>query len=318
MVAQTTSSGDQHMLSASSIFAPAKLNLSLVVLGKRADGFHEIESLMVPVTLHDTLSVRATTALGINLRVIFGGRLAHPSAAALRRDVPSDASNLVVRAAQALADEAGVEQGLDVELVKAIPSGAGLGGGSSDAAAVLLAASRAWKLNWPRERLAAIGATIGSDIPFFFAGGGTIASGRGEQIQPVTIPPFWAVIACPAVGLSTAAVYARCAPDVSQHGTATRLAQALSQGRLSQALSLLHNALEQPARELCPEVERLLADFTRAGAVRPLLTGSGSACFAMTRTFMEARHIAARLEAAESQQQRLWPGVFVVRFSGGY
>ena len=164
MVAQSPSSGDQHMLSASSISAPAKLNLSLAVLGKRADGFHEIESLMVPVTLHDTLSVRATTALGINLRVIFGGRLAHPSAAALRRDVPSDASNLVVRAAQALADIAGVEQGLDVELVKAIPSGAGLGGGSSDAAAALVGLDALWELALPASEFQDLAAALGSAV----------------------------------------------------------------------------------------------------------------------------------------------------------
>ncbi|NDC63449.1 MAG: hypothetical protein EBZ59_05565, partial [Planctomycetia bacterium] len=155
---------------------PAKLNLSLGVLERRGDGFHAIESLMVPVTLRDTLRVTLRDAPGISLRVRYGGRLARPDSGA-RRDVPVDDTNLVVRAARRLAQAAGVSQGLDVDLVKRIPSGAGLGGGSSDAAAVLLAASWAWGLDWSHERLAEIGSAIGSDVPWFFAGGPAIASG---------------------------------------------------------------------------------------------------------------------------------------------
>lgn len=292
--------------------APAKLNLSLAVLERRDDGFHGIESLMVPVTLADTLRLRVTDEPGIRLAVSFGGRLARPQAAALRRDVPADDSNLVVRAARMLAEEAGVPGGLDVELVKEIPSGAGLGGGSSDAAAVLMAANDAWGLGWSRDRLAALGSRLGSDIPWFFAGGPAVASGRGERVEPVAnVPPLPVVIACPAVGLSTAAVYRRCVPDASRRGEAAELAHGLAAGRLRSAHPLLHNALEAPARELCPDVARLLADMSRAGAVRPMLTGSGSACFAVARTAPEARRIAARLDAAG------WPGVFAVRIVSG-
>ncbi len=295
--------------------APAKLNLSLAVLDRRADGFHDIESLMVPVTLHDTLRVRPQPA-GITLRMRFGGQLARAGASALARDVPTDASNLVVRAARALADEAGIDVGLDIELVKEIPSGAGLGGGSSDAAAVLLAASRSWGLHWPRERLAAIGARIGSDVPWFFAGRSAIASGRGERIEPVDdVPPLSAVIACPAAGLSTAAVYAQCTPDAARRGDAHRLAAALARGGLRGAAAFMHNALEEPARRLCPDVDRLLAALGRAGAVQPRLTGSGSACFALARTAAEARGIAVRLAAQRDAGDPLWPGVFVVRLA---
>lgn len=292
--------------------APAKLNLSLAVLARRADGFHEIESLMVPVSLHDTLRVRVIDSTDIQLRVEFGGRLAQPEAAVLRRDVPADESNLVVRAARMLAEEAGITKGLEIELVKEIPSGAGLGGGSSDAAAILLAAALAWELDWPRERLAALSSRIGSDIPFFFAGGPAIAGGRGEQVTSVSgIPPLPAVIACPAAGLSTPAVYARCTPAESRRGEAARLATAFAEGRQRAARDCLHNSLEPPARALCPEVSRLLDDMARAGAVRPMLTGSGSACFALTRTATEAGRIAARLAAAG------WPGVFPVRITPG-
>ena len=306
-----------HTLSASSersisLEAPAKLNLSLAVLARRADGYHDIESLMVGVTLADTIVVRATDASGIVLRLRYGPGLAGSPLAA---DVPAGPDNLVVRAAAALAAEAGLGRGLHIDLVKRVPAGSGLGGGSSDAAAVLRGAARAWGLDWGPERLAAIGAGIGSDVPFFFAGGPAVARGRGERLEPVpAIPPLPVVIARPAAGLSTAAVYAESRPDAARRGDAGRLAAALAHGGLRAALPLLHNALEEPARRLCPDVDRLLAAFARAGAACPRLTGSGSACFALCRTATEARTIAARLAAArDSTGGRLWPGVFTAR-----
>ena len=293
------------------LHAPAKLNLSLVVLARRPDGFHEIESLMVPVTLHDTLSLRAIPEPDVRLAVRFGGRLARPEAAPLRRDVPADESNLVVRAARLLAAAAGETRGLEIDLVKEIPSGAGLGGGSSDAAAALVGAARAWGIDWPRERLADLAARLGSDVPFFLVGGPAIASGRGESLVTVAgIPPLAAVIACPAAGLSTAAVYAECVPDGSRRGLAPRLAAALAAGDFRGAGTLMHNDLEPPACRLAAGVVvRLLEALARAGAVRPLLTGSGSACFALARTAAEARGIEARLQAAG------WPGVFSVNLA---
>ncbi len=298
--------------------APAKLNLSLAVLARRPDGYHEIESLMVPVSLHDTLVVRATETPGISLQVRYAGALATADGSVLAGDVPTDGRNLVVRAAEALAAEAGVTQGLDIELAKEIPAGSGLGGGSSDAAAVLMAAARVWGLAWSPAQLAAVGARIGSDIPWFFAGGPAIASGRGEVLDSVAdIPPLPAVIVRPAAGLSTAAVYGQCTPDSARRGDATRLAVALARGDGRAAATLMHNALEAPARALCPDVDRLLDALTRAGATAPRLTGSGSACFALARTAAEARGIAARLEAQRRPDGgRLWPGVFVVRLCG--
>ncbi|MEN9667142.1 MAG: 4-diphosphocytidyl-2-C-methyl-D-erythritol kinase [Planctomycetota bacterium] len=293
------------------IAAPAKLNLSLAILARRSDGFHEIESLMVPVSLADRLVVRAVDTPGVRLRVRFGGRLAQPAGAVLCRDVPADDSNLVVRAARRLAEAAGIERGLDVELTKEIPSGAGLGGGSSDAAAMLRAAAVVWGLDWPTARLAEIGAGIGSDVPWFFAGSPAIAAGRGERIEPVAgLPSLHAVIACPAAGLSTPAVYGRCAPDQTRAGETARLVTALARGDLRAAGELMHNGLEAAARSLSADIDRLLAALSAAGAVRPMLTGSGSACFAITRTDREARAIAARLDAAG------WPGVFAVRVGG--
>lgn len=288
--------------------APAKLNLSLSVLSRRSDGYHDIESLMVPVSLADSLVVRGSSEPGIRLSVRFGGRLNAPAGAALRRDVPTDGSNLVVRALRLLAEEAGIEPRLEIELVKRIPSGAGLGGGSSDAAAVLRAAARLWRLDWPVPRLAGIGARLGSDIPWFFAGGAAIVSGRGEQVEPVAgMPPLHGVIASPAAGLSTAAVYRACVPDAARAGVSARLARALVRRDLPAALDLLDNDLEPPARALCGDIDRLLEGLAAAGGLRPMLTGSGSACFALARTLTEARAVASRIDAAG------WPGVFVVR-----
>ena len=292
--------------------APAKLNLSLAVLARRADGFHDIESLMVGVSLGDTLTIRASDAPGVRLTMRYGAGLVGTP---LARDVPAGPDNLVVRAAEALAAAAGVDRGLEIELEKRVPAGAGLGGGSSDAAAVLCGASRAWGLDWSPERLADVGATIGSDVPFFVAAGAAIVRGRGERIEPVAgLPPLRVVIACPATGLSTAAVYAGCTPDASHRGDARRLADALADGGLRGAAPFLTKALEPPARRLCPEVDRLLAAFAAAGAICPRLTGSGSACFALARTATEARAIAARLAAARDHDGgRRWPGVFTAR-----
>jgi 4-diphosphocytidyl-2-C-methyl-D-erythritol kinase len=298
--------------------APAKLNLSLAVLDRRPDGYHEIESLMVPVSLGDTLVVRATESSGIDLRVRFGGRLAG-AGRALARDVPVDHTNLVVRAALALAAEAGIDRGLAIDLVKEVPSGAGLGGGSSDAAAVLRAAAVVWGLEVETAALAEIGGRIGSDVPWFFAAGPAIARGRGEAIEPVDpLPSLFAVIACPATGLSTAAVYAACTPDPGRRGDASRLAAQLARGGMAAAVPWLSNALEQPARRLCPDIDRLLSDLRRAGAVEPRLTGSGSACFALARTAAEARGIAARLAAQRGGDGGpAWPGVYAVRVGSG-
>lgn len=274
------------------IRAPAKLNLSLAILGRRDDGYHEIETLMTAVSLADTLVVRPAAMPGVRLRVRDGG-------SGTADAVPADESNLVVRAIRALATEAGIEPALEIDLEKTTPAGAGLGGGSSDAAAAIRAVARIWGLDWTMARLAAVGATIGSDVPWFFPGSPAIASGRGERIEPVpALPALAAVIVWPGVPLSTAAVYrgwgAVGGADV-RPGDARRLALALAAERWQDVWPLVQNDLEPAARRLCPEIDAALEALSRAGAVRPRLTGSGSACFALARTWAEARGIAARI-----------------------
>ncbi len=288
------------------IHAPAKLNLSLAVIERRDDGYHDIESLMVPVTLHDTLHVTPTQTEGITLTVQLQGRIARLDPV-FAGDVPIGKENLVVRAAEALAREAGIKSGLEIYLQKQIPSGAGLGGGSSDAAAVIQAAADVWHLNWSVEQLACVGAQLGSDIPWFFTQGPATVMGRGEQVHPIDrINSYAAVIVKPVVSLSTALVYQKCLPDASRRGEASQLGNMLQSG-LHDAIPLMHNALQLPACSLTPEIDRLLSDFGRAGGLHPMLTGSGSACFTLTHTWAEAKHIAGRMESMG------WHAVFPVR-----
>jgi 4-diphosphocytidyl-2-C-methyl-D-erythritol kinase len=320
--------------------APAKLNLSLAVLRRREDGFHEIESLIVGLALSDSLSVMRSAAVEaesgraaergssgveepfLRLTVRHAGRLAARAAVPARRPIPLDRTNLVVKAVLALARAAGELRGLEIELVKRIPAAAGLGGGSSDAAAALRGAAAAWGIDWPARRLAAVAAEIGSDVPWFLEGRPAVAMGRGERLEAAgPLPLLFAVVACPAAGLSTAEVYRHCRPDAAGSGKAADLARLLAAGRLAAAFDRMHNDLESPASRLCGEVERLLAAMGRAAhggpsggrATRsaatssPMLTGSGSACFLLVRTLRQARGIAARL-AAEG-----WPWVVATR-----
>ena len=297
--------------------APAKLNLSLAILGRRDDGYHEIESLMVAVSLFDTLTVRSVETPGTRLRVH-----EHRHGGGSTGEVPADDRNLAIRGLQALAAAAGVEPALEIDLVKRIPAGAGLGGGSSDAAAAIRAAARLWGLAWPIERLAEVGATVGSDVPWFLPGRPAVASGRGEHVERVAgFPQLAAVVVWPGVTLSTAAVYRAWGASVPHDrpgtGDAHRLAAALAAGRWQDVWPLVRNDLEAPARHVCPEVDTVLAALARAGARCPRLTGSGSACFALTRTFQEARTIAARLAAQRTADGGTrWPAVHAVHLLG--
>ena len=148
-------------------------------------GFHEIESLMVPVSLYDRLHMRRLPAGEFSLEVVFAGRLGSESGHSLARDVPDDDSNLVLRAVRLLAQRANVDVGLSIRLEKHIPSGAGLGGGSSDAASALFAASKIWNLDWTKDQLAELSAELGSDIPWFFVGSAGLVHGRGEHVTPI-------------------------------------------------------------------------------------------------------------------------------------
>ena len=197
--------------------APAKINLALEILGRRPDGFHEIASVIQAVGLYDELRV----APAETLRFICA------------QSALSGADNLVVRAARALQNATGCRRGAELRLCKGIPVAAGLGGGSSDAAAALVLLNRHWRLGLTLGELSRIGATLGSDIPFFLTGPTAVVSGRGERVELLPPPPLgWVVLGRPRQPLSTAAVYGALRPDSYSDGRRTRqLAAALRQGR---------------------------------------------------------------------------------------
>lgn len=271
------------------ITAPAKLNLFLEVLGKRSDGFHEIETLMVPVDLCDTLALQVAPSADITLHV--------ETAIGYDEPLPAPEQNLVVQALELLQNHAGCQQGAQVRLVKRIPSAAGMAGGSSDAAAALVAGNLGWNLGYTLDDLAILAAELGSDVPFFLYGRPAICRGRGEQITPSKrFVPLHLVVIRPPDGLSTAEVYRACRP--AQHPQPVEaLEQALFDGNLAQIGGRLHNRLQGAAQSLSPWIARLQAEFARLDVAGNLMSGSGTSYFGLCRSARHARQVAGRLRS---------------------
>ncbi|MHB8969893.1 MAG: 4-(cytidine 5'-diphospho)-2-C-methyl-D-erythritol kinase [Pirellulaceae bacterium] len=282
------------------VWAPAKLNLFLEILNRRADGYHEVETLMVAIGIFDTVFFSATDEDSIRLTCLTSAgcrarELSRGASSSLMGDVPESADNLVVRAVARLRAEAGVGAGAIVQLAKRIPASAGLGGASSDAAAALAAANIGWNLGWSRDRLKQLAAGLGSDIPFFFGPGAAICRGRGERIEPLTVPGgMHVVVVRPPEGLSTAEVYRQCSP-ADQPSVVEPVARALQHGHWSQVGRLLHNRLAPAAEKLTPWISRLRSVFDRVDCLGHQMSGSGSSYYGICRHAGHARRVAARL-----------------------
>jgi 4-diphosphocytidyl-2-C-methyl-D-erythritol kinase len=259
---------------------PAKINLSLAIFGRRPDGFHEIESWAVPIGLYDELIFSEAGSFELIIR---------KSPASLE----PDRSNLVWRAAEALADIANVPLRGRIDLSKMIPIGAGLGGGSSDAAATLLGLNKLWQLHWPIQRLTQIAAELGSDVPFFLEPKSAIMRGRGELIEPVTTTlRGWVSLICPKFELAPAGVYAKHAALNAEHN-ANQSEDRTSFSTLinlspREVMPMLFNELEPAAFAIEPRLAALHAQINSMSGQPVRMTGSGSTLFSLFDSRMSA------------------------------
>lgn len=299
--------------------APAKLNLFLEVTGRREDGYHEIETLMVATSIYDTLYFTPDLNGPVNLAVHWADgvealrqRIGRENRGvigprgALRAEpleqIPSGPDNLVYRAVELFRDRAGISAGAGIRLIKRIPAAAGLGGASSDAAAALFTANRAWGVHWPLSRLREVAAELGSDIPFFLPDSPAVMAGicrgRGEVVSHRRFRGrLHCVIVHPPASLSTALVYQRCQPAAQPHPLQPSW-DALRAGNSSGVGRQLFNRLEVAASELSPWIPLLKERFQRLNLSGFRMSGSGSSLFGICRDARHAGRVARLLRGA--------------------
>jgi 4-diphosphocytidyl-2-C-methyl-D-erythritol kinase len=256
-----------------SLLAPAKLNISLKVFGRRPDGYHHIRSVMVPVSLYDVVTVEEAPS---GVEVLSDDPL-----------VPTGEDNTCHRAALAFMRRKGAPAGVRIRLAKRIPSGAGLGGGSSDAAATLKGLSVLTGNNLSREETLEMAAGIGADVPFFALGLPALAEGKGEVLSPVEWGvPFFALIVMPPFGLSTAEAYGRLGRGA---GEPPEMKEAPVFREWGRVVSEVGNDFEEAWSSVRPEIGKTKGDLMAAGAAAAGLTGSGAAVFGLFETEVAAR-----------------------------
>lgn len=276
---------EMHMVSITDglqVWANAKLNFYLEISGKRPDGYHELSTLMVPVRINDVLEFREDPTGSIRLWCD-------------SKELSTGEDNLVTRAALMMQEESQKPLGAEIRLFKHIPWQAGLGGGSSDAAATLCALNHLWNLNLPKKALEEKAAKLGSDVPFFLQGKAAWCHGRGEKILPSAYRCDLSILVVkPVFGLSTAGVYSCLKIPASPMNQAEATGAFIGSG-ISRINDGLFNRLQEPALELEPALGLLFEALKKAGAKRPLLCGSGSAIFALFETDERALEVAKSL-----------------------
>jgi 4-diphosphocytidyl-2-C-methyl-D-erythritol kinase len=281
--------------------APAKVNVQLAVGPRRPDGFHELRTVYLAVSLFDTVTVRAGDGLALSVS-------GEGTKAARGADlVPTDRRNLVWRAAELLAGAAGVAADATIDIAKSIPAAAGLAGGSADAAAALVALDALWGTRASREDLVGLAAQLGSDVPFSLVGGVALGAGRGEQLTPVLSRTCWHwVLGIAGEGLSTPAVYGELdrlraagrVPGGEDLSAAEPVIAALRSGPAAALASSLANDLQAPALALRPDLARALRAATEAGAAAALVSGSGPTVAVLAEDEQDAVRLTAELAGA--------------------
>lgn len=253
------------------IKAPAKINLTLDVLHKRPDGYHEVEMIMTTVDLADRLELESLNKNEIRI-------ISH------NRFVPDDSRNLAYQAAKLLKERYGIKKGVSIQIDKIIPVAAGLAGGSSDAAAALKGLNQLWNLGLSLDELAEIGAEIGSDVSFCVYGGTALATGRGEKIEHLPAPPnCWVVLAKPTIGVSTGEVYKNLRLDRMKRPDTRAMIEAIKENNYEKMCQNMGNVLESVTLHAHPEVALIKEQMIRFGADAVLMSGSGPTVFGLIR-----------------------------------
>lgn len=250
--------------------APAKINLSLDVLYKREDGYHEVEMVMTMVDLADRVEMQELP----RDTIIISSQAGY---------IPLDEKNLAFQAARLIKERYDVKQGVYIHLDKKIPVAAGLAGGSSDAAATLRGLNRLWRLGIATKELQKLGEELGSDVPFCVTGGTAIARGRGERLEPIESPPqCWVILAKPPINVSTSEIYGKLqAGAIRKHPSTAGVLEAIREKRFDQLCGALGNVLEEVTLELYPEVRQLKEVMAKLGADGVLMSGSGPTVFGL-------------------------------------
>jgi 4-diphosphocytidyl-2-C-methyl-D-erythritol kinase len=270
------------------VIAPAKINLFLEITGRQADGFHDLRTVFQAIDLADTVALE-TAEKGIALVNDWP-------------ELPNSRNNLCWKAAALLMKSHDIKQGVAIKLHKTIPVGAGLGGGSSDAAATLLGLNTLWELGLSRPQLQLVSEGLGADVTFFLSGGSQIGEGRGEKLTALTARKFYFVIVWPRVLLPTAAVYAAW-DEQPEQGTATLNAfmAAWEKGEPKDLASHFRNDLQGATERLCPICRELRQELLDAGCLGAMVSGSGSAVFGLAASDRQANDIALEMQARRPQ-----------------
>ncbi len=275
--------------------ANAKINLTLDILGKRPDGYHEVAMVMQTVGLHDTVTLEK-----------------RPQGISLTINVPwlkADEKNLAWRAAALVQEKFGLTGGVHIELTKRIPVAAGLAGGSADAAAVLKGMSELYALNLSDEQLCELGASLGSDIPFCLLGGTMLATGRGEVLKRLPdMPETWVVLVKPRISVSTAWAYQNYdAQGAAKHPDNEAIQQEIARGNRKGVAKLLCNVLESVTINKYDVIERYKQMMLDNGAMASMMSGSGPTVFALAQSREQAEKIAGLMRQEKNAD------VFVTR-----
>ncbi|GGB51089.1 4-diphosphocytidyl-2-C-methyl-D-erythritol kinase [Lentibacillus populi] len=259
--------------------APAKINLSLNVLGKRDDGFHEVEMIMTAIDLMDRIALYPLAENRIEV-------------SADNQYVPNDERNLAYKAALAFKDKYHINKGVRIEIEKNIPVSAGLGGGSSDAAAVLRGLDRMWSVNASPQELAALGESIGSDVPFCVYSTTALATGHGEKIRELPPPPScYVILAKPNIGVSTRGVFQKVSIKELSHPNTNEIIKAIEANDFIKLCKNIGNALENITFCLHPNVKRIKEKMVQAGANGVVMSGSGPTIVGLVEHYSKAKRI---------------------------